>query len=243
MRAMGICTVAQVAALSAEALDAIPGIGPATAHRIRRYAEAMLQQRAIWMDALPPVCRRPGLMFDLETDPETRDPWSLGWCDPDGNVMIALLAPGMAPGTLRLEDGSHIVLATDNDAVWQVFCDAAMGDTPIYHWTGYDAGIMRQYAPEHVRAHLTGRMHDLHATFRRTVALPQRSTSLKPVARYLGFEWPDGAESGMGWWLAWRDYQTWRFADDAAALARACRYQRADVDALALVWRWMQAEG
>ncbi len=240
LRQAGIKTVADVCACSLEALDEVPGIGRVLANRLKTYARAVLDQRAIWLALLPESCQRSGLMFDLETDPASATPWSLGWSTLDGRLWNAVVAPDHPAATLTLPDGSSVILVPSQETAWDVFtASAAPGNEPIYHWTGYDAGIMRRFAPATVKTVLDSRMHDLHATFKRTVALPQRSTSLKPVARYLGFAWPEGAEGGQGWWLAWQDYQHWLKYGDEAALARSCRYQRADVEALAVVWQWL----
>lgn len=241
MRAQGIDTCTQLAALSVEALDAIPGIGVATARRLLICADAFIQGRAVWLDALPELCRSPGFMFDLETEPDTAEPWSLGWSDLEGQSHIAVVADEWPRGRLELPDGSGVTVVPSNDAAWEALaCSASSAQCPIYHWTGYDSGIMHRFAPDLIKEQLASRMHDLHATFRRSVILPQKSTSLKPVARFLGFDWPEGAEGGLGWWIAYRDYLAWRYDGDLDALARACRYQRADVDALTVVWRFLQ---
>lgn len=241
MRAQGIDTCTQLVECSVEALDAIPGIGLATARRLLICADAFIQGRAVWLGALPDLCRAPGFMFDLETEPDTAEPWSLGWSDLDGRSHIAIVADEWPRGPLALPDGTTVTIVPSNDAAWHTLAaSAAEALCPIYHWTGYDSGIMHRFAPDEVKEQLAPRMHDLHATFRRSVILPQKSTSLKPVARFLGFDWPEGAEGGLGWWIAYRDYLSWRYDGDVEALARACRYQRADVDALTVVWRFLQ---
>lgn len=240
LRAQGIETVTDVLAHSIDALDAVPGIGKATASRMHLCAQAIVNDQPIWLNGLPQPCRSSGIMFDLETDPYGGEPWSLGWLDGHGAARVALVADNLPSGVLRLPDGTQVNVVPDTDTAWVVFNDScAECDGPIYHWTGYDAGIMRRSAPYNIQCDLNDRMHDLHATFRRTVILPPRSTSLKPVARWLGFEWPEGAEGGFGWQLAWNDYSRWRWAEDIEALVRACRYQRADVDALRVVWAWL----
>jgi len=82
---------------------------------------------------------------------------------------------------------------------------------------------------------LEGRLHDLNRTFKNSFALPMRSTSIKKVAPYFGFAWPEGTNA----FSAWHDYTAWLLDNDRDRLARACAYNRADVEALDLIWRWM----
>jgi predicted RecB family nuclease len=140
------------------------------------------------------------------------------------------------PETLILPGGQVVTLAPDSDSAWEIFAGAVSGeDCPIYHWSRFDAGVLRSTGPTEVRQALESRMHDLHATFKRTVSLPLKSTSIKVVSTYLGYPWP----GYNAWFAAWADYAYWLDSDDREALARACMYQRADVQSLAWVWRWL----
>jgi predicted RecB family nuclease len=124
----------------------------------------------------------------------------------------------------------------DKDAAWQVFAEALSdSNCPIYHWTGFDASVMRGTAPADVRQQLEGRMHDLHRSFKQSVKFPVDGNSLKVVARYLKFDWAEYD----AWDAAYWDYQRWLRHDDVEALARSCNYQQADVEALAVVWQWL----
>jgi uncharacterized protein len=78
-------------------------------------------------------------------------------------------------------------------------------------------------------------MHDLYKTFVNSVQLPIKSYSIKTVAAYFGFQWKGHA----GWDAAYHDYKVWVQQDQAAALWRACEYQRDDVLAMVVVWQWM----
>jgi predicted RecB family nuclease len=124
----------------------------------------------------------------------------------------------------------------DKDYAWEAFAQAiADNDCPIYHWTGYDAGVLRGTANWTVRAQLESRMHDLHRSFKHSVKFPIDGNSLKVVARYLNFTWAEYD----AWDAAYWDYQRWLRRGDVEALARACNYQRADVQAMVVVWNWL----
>lgn len=240
MRLAGLTTLAQVAALSPKALQQIKGIGPVTAPAIQANARAWLERRPIWRCSLPEDFRLPGWMFDLET----LDlggcvvPWSLGWCDSEGQTSIVLVAPVQSITRVTLLDGQAITLAPDGDTAWSVFAEAvSFPGEAIFHWTGYDAAILDSTAPSEVKAVLGLRMVDLHRIVRTTISLPLRSTSIKPVSVYLGFEWPGYQD----WFAAYLDYRHWLTSGDLRALTRACMYQRADVQSMAWVWRWLVA--
>lgn len=238
MRQAGIATLRDVAALSPEALQQVKGIGPATAPTIRANAQAWLEKRPVRYSPLPEVCTRNGWMFDLETleSGGRAIPWCMGWCDTEGNTHIALVAPVQQPCPLILPDGQAITLTPDSDSAWDVFA-GVIGDSgsPIFHWTGYDMGILRATAPDHVRERLEPHMHDLHRSFTRSISLPLNSTSIKPVSAYLGFPWPGYND----WFAAYVDYMSWLETGDLDTLTRACMYQRADVQSMAWVWRWL----
>jgi predicted RecB family nuclease len=238
LEAAGILHLELVAALSPDELQQVKGIGPKTAPRIRANAQAWLENRPVWLAALPDKCRQPGWMFDLETlEIGGRTvPWCMGWCDGDGQTQIALVAPVQLPEALTLSDGQMVTLVPDSASAWEVFAEAVSGsDGPLFHWTGYDVGILRSSAPAAARARLEPRFHDLHATLKQVVSLPLKSTSIKPVSMYLGFEWPGYND----WFAAYLDYRHWLESGSLEALTRACMYQRADVQSMALVWRWL----
>ncbi|NLX10822.1 MAG: TM0106 family RecB-like putative nuclease [Chloroflexi bacterium] len=238
LKRAGLATLAQVAAVPPDDLQKVKGIGPVTAPVIRANAQAWVEDRPVRFAPLPDVCRRDGWMFDLETLGEGI-PWCLGWCDTQGRTRIALVAPVTRPQTLYLPDGQPVTLAPDPGAAWEAFADSvAAHDGPIFHWTGYDAAILDRTAPPDVKAALAPRLHDLHRTLTRTVSLPLGSTSIKTVSTYLGYSWPGYQD----WFAAYEDYRRWLQTGDSDVLAQACTYQRADVESMAWVWRWLVSE-
>lgn len=240
LAAAGLTCLADVATCAPQDLQQVRGIGPVTAPRLRANAQAWVEGRPVWYGALPDDLRRGGWMFDLETC-EARGktvPWCMGWCDTAGATQIALVAPVQLPEPLTLADGQRVTLVPDSDTAWEVLAEAvSMQEGPLFHWTGYDAAILRGSAPAAALARLEPRMFDLHAAFKRAVSLPLGSTSIKVVSAYLGFVWPENPD----WFAAYLDYQFWLESGDEAALARACAYQRADVQSMAWVWRWLMA--
>jgi predicted RecB family nuclease len=233
--ASGITTLGQIAAMPPEALTQFKGI-KTTARAVHAQARAFVENRPIWLQELPDLCHQNGVMFDLETDPFTQLPWSWGWVDMQNVPHVLIVANGRHIQTVLLPDGRSITVVPDKDIAWQVFAQALReSDCPIYHWTGFDAGVMRSTAPWAVRQQLEHQMHDLHHSFKHTVKFPVQGNSLKVVARYLKFDWAEYD----AWDAAYWDYQRWLRRGDVEALARSCNYQQADVEALTIVWQYL----
>lgn len=231
----GITSLEQLVAMPPEALKQFKGI-KTTASAVHAQARAFVEDHPIWYQDLPDRCLNNGVMFDLETDLYTQMPWSWGWVDSQNVPHVLITADGRHSHDVPLPDGRRIVVVPDKDAAWEAFADAVSDtDCPIYHWTGFDAGVMRSTAPWHVRQRLEARMHDLHRSFKQSVKFPVDGNSLKVVARYLSFDWVEYD----AWDAAYWDYQRWLRRGDIEALVRSANYQQADVEALAVVWRWL----
>ncbi len=235
LRRSGINTLDQIACLTPADLQRIKGI-KSTATAIHAHARAFVENRPIWHGSFPDECCPAGYMFDLETDPYTQTPWSWGACDLDGNPFVIIVAPKRPPTELGLPDGRVIFTVPHQNDAWQLFFESVSpGSSRIFHWTGFDAGITRSFAPPAVREPLLGRMHDLHHTFKHAVKFPVSGNSLKTVARYLAYSWYEYD----AWDAAYNDYRLWLSTGNLDALSRACNYQQADVEALTVVWRWL----
>lgn len=239
MRQVGFNTLTNVATASVEELRQIKGIGPITAPAIRANAQACLDSKPVWYNPLPIAADSDDVwMFDLETLEVNRQtlPWCLGWCDKHGETQIALVAPVRQTEQLILPDQQTVTLVPDYESVWAIFAQSISASAaPIYHWTGYDVAILRSTAPDDIRQRLEPRMFDLHRVFTRAVSLPLKSTSIKAISVYLGFQWIGTND----WFEAFQDYRAWIEAGDIQALTRASRYQRTDVQSMAWVWQWI----
>jgi len=231
----GIKTLHQLIALTPDDLRQFKGI-KTTAEAIHAHARAYCETKPIWFNALPKKCRQNGFFFDIETDPITQEVWSIGWSAGSDDVQTVIVAPTKTPYPLTLPDGKTIIIVPDSDSAWRVFAEGVSGgDGPVYHWSGFDAGMMHRTAPDDVIEQLSNRLYDLLKTFNQCVKFPVRGASLKTVAAYLEFNWSIYAS----WEAAFRDYNLWLADDDVHYLARACAYQRDDVAALAIVWHWL----
>lgn len=238
MREAGIYTLADVLVYSVTDLCKIKGIGPAKAREFHTCAQAFAHNRAITRATLPDLARRPGVMLDLETRLDTGVPWCFGY-QIENEFRIAIVDAYYDGGDLLLPGGQSVIVIEDSDTGWRLVADAfRQYPGPVYHWGGFEMGVLKATAPQDVIDTLQGHLHDLNRTFKQTYAIPVRGTSIKKVAPWLGFGWPEGSDA----MTAWADYNGWLLMSDRDALARACAYNRADVEALDLIWRWMNQQ-
>jgi predicted RecB family nuclease len=241
MRANGVCTLDDVMRLSEKELRQFKGIGPVMAARLRHVARAYKENRPILYGALPEILHVPGAVFDIETNGYDLVPWSIGWQragEPPHTVVVNARLP---EDEIALPDGTSVFVVKTSDRAWETFAeDAKQAEGLIAHWSGYDAGAMRDNAPLHVQDWVGDRLHNLLPTYEHTLALPARSSKLKEVARALGFTWREHTDREGAWWVAHQNYMEWVDWDDLDGLARACLYQRSDVEALMLVWESMK---
>jgi predicted RecB family nuclease len=238
MHAAGIVTLDQVLIRSQVELMQLKGVGKAKAQEFQTYAESMVQNRPIQRERLPDSVTSPGIMLDLETrmDGSEGVPWCFGWQVAGEPYRVAIVAAYFDGESLQLPDGAQVIIVPDSDAGWRSFAAAAQAVSgPIYHWTGFELSILRATAPTDVIEAVAARFHDLHKTFKRSYALPIKGTSIKTVGAYFDFEWPPGSSA----WSAWVDYQAWLLDGDQDALVRSIAYNRADVEAMDVIWRWM----
>lgn len=166
----------------------------------------------------------------------------MGWCDVHGSTHIALVGPVALPEPFELPDGQQLTLVPDSDTAWEAFAAAIGADVPggppVYTWTSYEMAILRGSAPARLQAQIAPRLTDFHKIVCRALTFPLGSTSIKPIAAYLGFEW-GGYDD---WRAAFEAYMQWRETGEIGALVRACTYQRADVQSMAHVWRWLMMQ-
>lgn len=236
MHRENIQTLEHILALSPQDLSHFKGVGKKRAMEMRAHAQAVVGGMPVPRCPLPEKVRLPGVMLDLETGLDDGRVWCFGWRGADGRTRVAIVDAYCEEKVLHCPDGQVIMIIRSSDEGWRLVAEAADEmPGPVYHWGSFEKGVLRNTAPPDVVLALDDRLHDLNRTFRQTYALPVRGTSIKKVAPYLGFRWPEGTNA----FSAWADYSAWLMESDASALARACSYNRADVDALSLIWKWM----
>lgn len=239
----GITSLNQIAAMSPDELRRFKGI-KTTAEGIRAHAQALITKSPIWYRALPNHMLQGGWFFDIETImPENKEVWSIGWGNLDGIVKVIVVNPNLiltddeSYSTLYFSNGQAVYIVQNADMAWRVFANAVDDTSPIFHWSQFDGGVMKNHAPEDVKDKLMGRLFDLCYIFDRSVKLPIRSLSLKTVAPYVSpeFDWDEQGDA----LIAHINYRKWIEKANLEALKNACKYQNDDVQALKIVWEWL----
>ena len=142
----------------------------------------------------------------------------------------------------------------DRDA-WQRFCARVLEvfrahpNAVFVHWHQAEPMWIERYigrlgAPaefiEFIRT--PGSMFDLHLALERCVRLPLRSTSVKYVAPWLGFNWSNpNADAAWSTAQLHRAYASQDRAERAELLAEVARYNADDLWAMRVVWRWLKS--
>ncbi|MEP0923110.1 TM0106 family RecB-like putative nuclease [Leptolyngbya sp. FACHB-711] len=238
-----ITTLEALAAIQPKKLESLPGFGPQVAHRLIRQAQAALTNEAL-PDCLPqepvpyPLLSEAELptapielYFDIEAAPEQN---------------IVYLHGVLVVDRLNQTETFHALLAenqTDESLAWQKFLDLVWQypDAPIYHFCPYEVQTAKRLAqtygtPTHLIAPLIHRFVDLHERITRVAILPVESYALKPIARWVGFDWRDPEANGAQS-VCW--YDQWVATGDRTYLDLILRYNEDDCRATYVVKDWL----
>jgi uncharacterized protein len=131
----------------------------------------------------------------------------------------------------------------DEAMVWQQFLELVSGypTAPIFHFCPYEFQTVERLAklygtPSHRIQPLLNRFVDLHDRVTRLVTLPVESYALKPIARWLGFEWRDPAANGAQS-ICW--YSQWLSTGDRTHIDAILTYNEDDCRATHHVKDWL----
>lgn len=140
----------------------------------------------------------------------------------------------------------HPLLAESPDAeseIWQQFLDLVWmyPSAPIFHFCPFEVQTVERLAklyetPTQRIEPLLPRFVDLHDRVTRFVTLPVESYALKPIARWLGFEWrnPSGNGTQAIYW-----YDQWCATGDRQYLEAIVDYNEDDCRATYHVKEWL----
>ncbi|WP_263971601.1 TM0106 family RecB-like putative nuclease [Leptolyngbya ohadii] len=238
-----ITTLEALASMQPKKLEALPGFGAQVAHRLIRQAQAVLHNQAlpdcpVNENAVYPLLTElelPSapieLFFDIEAAPEQN---------------IVYLHGVLVVDRLNQTETFHALLAedqTDESGAWQKFLDLVWQypDAPIYHFCPYELQTAKRLAqaygtPTHLIAPLVKRFVDLHERVTRVAILPVESYALKPIARWVGFDWRDPEANGAQS-VCWYDH--WMATSDRSYLDLILRYNEDDCRATYVVKDWL----
>ncbi|MBD3884199.1 TM0106 family RecB-like putative nuclease [Phormidium tenue FACHB-886] len=243
LKALGLVTLEAIATATPKRLESLPGFGAQVATRLIRQAQATLYDQAIaHYDALvePPVpllsrLELPTapieLYFDIEAAPEKNLVYLHGVLVVDRLAQTETFYPLLAENQ------------QEEEAVWQQFLALVWQypDAPIFHFCPYEVQTVKRLgdyygSPAALIEPLLTRFVDLHERVTRVAILPVESYALKPIARWLGFDWRDADANGAQS-ICW--YDQWLQTGDRSFLNAILRYNEDDCRATYRVKDWL----
>ncbi|WP_309229851.1 TM0106 family RecB-like putative nuclease [Oscillatoria sp. FACHB-1407] len=238
-----LTTVESLAAAHPHQLESLPGFGTQVAHRLIRQAQSTLQQRAMVKPFEPDVTPNPlltkaeiptepiELYFDIEAAPEQN---------------LVYLHGVLVVDRLQQTETFYPLLADrpeDEGVIWQQFIDLVWQypTAPIFHFCPYEVQTVKRLAeyygtPYRQIEPLLTRFIDLHERVTRVAILPVESYALKPIARWLGFNWRDQGANGAQS-IYW--YSEWLSTGDRTFLDAILCYNEDDCRATHKVKDWL----
>ncbi len=131
----------------------------------------------------------------------------------------------------------------DEAKIWQEFLDLVWTYpiAPVFHFCDYEPKTIQRLAkvyqtPDYLWKPLLKRLIDIHQQVTQLVTLPVESYALKPIARWMGFEWNDPSANGAQC-VYW--YEQWLKTGDRTLLDTIVRYNQDDCQATFHVKEWL----
>ncbi len=257
LQALHLTTVRSLADMTPAELEPLPGFGREAAYKLVRQARSTLHNQAFLIEeslnftgTLPHGRAGLGfhypnelhalldipsaaveLYFDIEAEP------TLNLAYLHGILVVDRVANSQAFYPLIAERPEDEIL------VWQQFLDLVWRypQAPIFHFCPYEVQTVERLAklygtPSHLIDPLLTRFVDLHDRVTRAVTLPVESYALKPIARWLGFNWRDPAANGAQS-ICW--YSQWLTTGDRTYLDSILVYNEDDCRATHHVKDWL----
>ncbi|MCU0542332.1 MAG: TM0106 family RecB-like putative nuclease [Oscillatoriaceae cyanobacterium Prado104] len=133
--------------------------------------------------------------------------------------------------------------AAEEGATWQEFLELmwAYPIAPIFHFCDYEVKTFKRLAklyetPVYLWKPVLKRFVDIHKYVTQKAVMPVESYALKPIARWLGFEWRDANANGAQC-VCW--YDEWLKTGDRSILEAIVRYNEDDCRATYVVKDWL----
>jgi predicted RecB family nuclease len=238
LKAHQFTTVESLAIANPKRLETLPGFGAHVAHKLVKQAQATLENRAIAQVEESPLLASHELptadvelYFDIEAAPEHNLIYLHGVLVVDRVAQTEVFHPLLAEQV------------ADEKQVWEQFLDLVWQypNAPIFHFCPYEVQTVKRMGelydtPRHRVEPLIGRFVDLHERVTRVAILPVESYALKPIARWVGFDWRDADANGAQS-ICW--YSQWLETGDRHYLNLILRYNEDDCRATYWVKDWL----
>ncbi|MBE9094649.1 TM0106 family RecB-like putative nuclease [Tychonema sp. LEGE 07203] len=133
--------------------------------------------------------------------------------------------------------------AAEEGAIWEEFLELmwAYPIAPIFHFCDYEVKTFKRLAklyqtPAYLWKPVLKRFVDIHKQVTQQAVVPVESYALKPIARWLGFDWRDAKANGAQC-VCW--YDDWLKTGDRSILEAIVRYNEDDCRATYVVKDWL----
>lgn len=131
----------------------------------------------------------------------------------------------------------------EEELIWKEFLDLVWSYpiAPIFHFCDYEPKTVKRLAqmynsPSYCWKPVLKRFIDIHEQMTSSVMLPVESYALKPVAKWLGFEWRNAKANGAQC-VCW--YEKWLKTGDRSLLDSIVEYNEDDCRATFHVKEWL----
>ncbi|PSB40838.1 recombinase B [filamentous cyanobacterium Phorm 6] len=133
--------------------------------------------------------------------------------------------------------------AAEEGVAWKQFLELmwTYPIAPIFHFCDYEVKTFKRLAklyntPAYLWKPVLKRFIDIHKYVTQKAIMPVESYALKPIARWLGFEWRDAKANGAQC-VCW--YDDWLKTGDRSILEAIVRYNEDDCRATYVVKDWL----
>ncbi|MEG3970774.1 TM0106 family RecB-like putative nuclease [Microcoleus sp. T2B6] len=171
------------------------------------------------------------LYFDIEAEPEL-----------NLDYLHGVLVVDRSNNTEKFH-GFLAESAAEEGAIWQQFLELmwAYPIAPIFHFCDYEVKTFKRLAklyntPAYLWKPVLKRFVDIHKQVTQKAIMPVESYALKPIARWLGFDWRDAKANGAQC-VCW--YDDWLKTGDRSLLEAIVRYNEDDCRATYIVKDWL----
>ncbi|HEY9642096.1 MAG TPA: TM0106 family RecB-like putative nuclease [Coleofasciculaceae cyanobacterium] len=243
LKALQLTTLEAIAIANPKHLEPLPGFGAQVARRLVKQAQATLQNQALaHLDVTDEVTfpllseselptANVELYFDIEAAPEQNLIYLHGVLVVDRLAQTEVFYPLLA----EHQEDEGLVWGQFLDLVWRY------PHAPIFHFCPYEVQTVKRLGelygtPRHQVEPLLSRFVDLHERVTRVAIMPVESYALKPIARWLGFNWRD-AEANGAQSICW--YDQWLVTGDRVHLDAILRYNEDDCRATYRIKEWL----
>ena len=258
LQTLNITTVAALAETSAEFLLNYPEFNEGIAAQVIQQAGATLNNRAVLRSS--PENLKNGKSINLQIEPNSIKPVFNNLPNVLRRSPIELYFDIEAQPELNLDylHGVLVVNRRDNtqkyysflaesqaeeERIWSEFLNLVWSYpiAPIFHFCDYEPTTIKRLAktyntPDYLWKPLLKRLIDIHRQVTQLVTLPVESYALKPIARWMGFEWNDPNANGAQC-VYW--YEQWLKTGDRTLLDTIVRYNQDDCQATFHVKEWL----